>query len=150
MKTLESNLSLINSSKKIGLNAGTITEVDETFYLHSQKGTKCKHRAPRKRGGRPSKGITNQEAVVLTIIGREGNSEYRFTNMCRISADELEQAIGDRTSKRTILCSDGHNSYKSFTKKQNIEHHILNASKGEKVVITFNILISLHSRMKHS
>ena len=37
-----------------------------------------------------------------------------------------------RTSKRTILCSDGHNSYKSFTKKQNIEHHILNASKGEK------------------
>ncbi len=125
MKTLESNLSLIKSSKKIGLNAGTIfkwrhkflssqesvgeqkpfkgiTEVDETFYLHSQKGTKCKHRAPRKRGGRPSKGITNQEAVVLTIMDREGNSEYRFTNMCRISADELEQAIGDRTSKRNF------------------------------------------------
>ena len=127
-----------------------ITEVDETFYLQSQKGKKCTYRAPRNRGGRPSRGITNNEASVLTIMDRSGNSAYRFTNMGRISTDDIEKAIGDRTSERTILCSDGHNSYKSFTSKKKIEHHILNATKGVRVKGDYHIqhINSLHSRMK--
>ena len=173
LKTLESSLSLIKSSQETGLDPGTIfnwrhkflsaqesienqkpfkgiTEVDETFYLQSQKGKKCTDRSPRNRGGRPSRGITNNEASVLTIMDRSGNSAYRFTNMGRISTYDIEKAIGDRTSKRTILCSDGHNSYKSFTSKKKIEHHILNATKGVRVKGNYHIqhINSLHSRMK--
>ena len=175
MKTLESNLSLIKSAKAVGIAETTsfywrhkflssqepdyeeentfkgITESDETHYHHSQKGNKCTHRAPRSRGGRPSRGITNDEATVLTMMDRAGHSLYKFTNMGRIAADELEQAVKNRITQRTILCTDGHSSYKSFAKKQNIEHHILNASKGERVKGDYHIqhVNSLHSRMKN-
>ena len=158
MKSLESSLSLVKSSKEIGISEPTvfswrhkflssqesnndedeekpfkgITEVDETFYHHSQKGKQCSHRAARNRGGRSTRGITNEEATVLTTMDRAGNSIYQFTNMGRLSLVELENAIGSRMTERTILCSDGHNSYKALAKKQNIEHHILNASKKRK------------------
>ena len=175
MKSLESSLSLVKTSKEIGVSEPTvfnwrhkflssqepkeeeeepfkgITESDETFYQHSQKGKKCTHRDPRKRGERFSRGITNEEAAVLTTMDRAGNAQYQFTNMGRISLAELENAIGKRITERTILCSDGHNSYKALAKKQEIEHHILNASKKERVKGEFHIqhVNSLHSRMKN-
>ena len=116
MKSLESSLSLVKSSNVIGISEPTaftwrhkflssqepdykvekpfkgITEVDETFYHHSQKGKQCTHRAARSRGGRPSRGITNEEATVLTTMDRAGNSLYQFTNMGRLSLVELENA----------------------------------------------------------
>ncbi|TXD49530.1 IS1595 family transposase [Polaribacter sp. IC063] len=175
MKTLESSLSLVKSSKEVGISEPTvfswrhkflssqdandddekpfkgITEVDETFYHHSQKGKKCIHRDARNRGGRSSRGITNEEATVLTTMDRAGNSQYQFTNMGRLSLVELENAIGNRITERTILCSDGHNSYKALAKKQEIEHHILNASKKQRVKGEYHIqhINSLHSRMKN-
>ena len=66
------------------------------------------------------------------MMDRAGNTLYQFTNMGRISAVELNGAVEDRITQRTILCSDGHNSYKALAKKQNIEHHILTASRGGK------------------
>lgn len=174
MKTLEVSLSLVKSSKEIGISEPTvfswrhkflssqeadddqekpfkgITEIDETFYHHSQKGKQCTSRAARKRGGRLSRGITKQEATVLTTMDRAGNSLYQFTNMGRVSLSELENALENRITERTILCSDGHNSYKALAKKQGIEHHILNASKNERVKGDHHIqhINSLHSRMK--
>lgn len=174
MKSLESSLSLVKSSTEIGISEPTvfswrhkflssqesnpeeekpfkgITEVDETFYHHSQKGKRCIDREPRNRGGRSSRGITNEEATVLTTMDRAGNSLYLFTNMGRLSLEELENAIENRLTERTILCSDGHNTYKALANKQNIEHHILNASKNERVKGDYHIqhVNSLHSRMK--
>ena len=175
MKTLESSLSLVKSSKEIGVAELTvfnwrhkflssqepvdnqekpfkgITEADETYYHHSQKGKKCIDREARSRGGRPSRGITNNEATVLTMMDRAGNSLYQFTNMGRISVAEIENAVKDRITERTILCSDGHNSYKALVKQYTIEHHILNTSKGERVKGVYHIqhVNSLHSRMKN-
>ena len=85
------------------------------------------------------------------MMDRAGNTLYQFTNMGRISADELNVAVKDRITQRTILCSDGHNSYKALAKKQHIEHHILNASKDERVKGDYHIqhINSLHSRMKN-
>lgn len=175
MKTIETSLSLVTSSKELGVAELTvfnwrhkflssqqpiddhekpfkgITEVDETFYHHSQKGKKCIDREARGRGGRPSRGITNNEATVLTMMDRAGNSTYEFTNMGRISVSEIENAVADRITERTILCSDGHNSYKALAKQHNIEHHVLNISKGERVKGAYHIqhVNSLHSRMKN-
>jgi len=175
MKTLESSLSLIKSAKEIGISEVTsfnwrhkflsslepdyeeeksfkgITEADETYYHHSQKGKKCTHRIARNRGGRSSRGITNEEATVLTMMDRAGNSLYQFTNMGRISLAELESAVADRITERTILCTDGHNSYKALARHQNIEHHILNANKKERIKGDYHIqhINSLHSRMKN-
>jgi len=173
MHTIELGLSLKESSRKIGIDAFTvfqwrhkflsscesfqsekpfngITESDETYFLHSQKGVKCEHRKARCRGGRPSRGITNQEASILTTMDRDANMSYQFTNMGRMTAGQLECSIGSRINERTVLCSDGSSSYKSFASKVNLEHHVLNVSKGQRVRDSYHIqhINSLHGRLK--
>lgn len=172
LETIQSELSLIKTSEKLHINEGTafrwrhkflssvetsdnipfkgITESDETFFLESQKGTKCTHREPRRRGGGSKKGINNELATVITTMDRLGNSELKFSNMGRISEVDIDKTIGNKISERTILCSDGHNSYKAFTKSYNIEHHIVIASKKLRVKGKFHIqhINSLHSRIK--
>ena len=173
MNTVELGLSLIEASKRIGVDPFTvfqwrhkflssfesvgdqkpfngITESDETYFLHSQKGKKCEHRQARCRGGRPSRGITNDEASILTTMDREANISYQFTNMGRMTAKELEDSIGDKINEKTVLCSDGSSSFKAFASKTNIEHHVLNASKGQRVKGNYHIqhINSAHSRMK--
>jgi len=77
LRTMERSLSLKKTSKELKINEGTaftwrhkllsateqdqegsfkgITETDETFYTHSQKGKRCTEREPRKRGGSKSR-----------------------------------------------------------------------------------------------
>ena len=172
LETMELELSLKKSSTKLNIDKGTvfswrhkllssvqnqekskftgITETDETFFLESQKGVKCKTRNPRERGGSSKRGISNEQAAVITTMDRTGNTEFTFQNMGRISMYDIENAIGKRVGKRTILCSDGHSSYKAFASLHNIEHCPLNISKGERVKGVFHIqhINSLHSRMK--
>ena len=128
-----------------------ITETDETFYTHIQKGKRCTERKPRKRGGSNSRGISDKQAAVLTTMDRNGNSEYSFTNMGRISEKIIKDSIGERVTERMILCSDGHRSYKAFTNNIGIEHYTLNISKGERVKGEMHIqhINSLQSRIRH-
>jgi transposase-like protein len=173
LKALEHKLSLVNSGKEVGLDPSTIftwrhkflsahqnmsdqksfkgiTESDETLYLHSQKGTPCKHRAPRKRGGRPTSGHTNDEAVLLTTMDREGNKTYELITMGRVSHKDLDKAIGDRITPRTILCTDGLTSYGPLCRKYKIEHHAFNTKKGPRVNGDYHIqhVNNLHTQMK--
>ena len=172
LKTMELELSILKSSKKLKLDPCTvfewrhkflssieiqsdvdfkgITETDETFFLESQKGKKCVDRKPRERGGGAKRGISNEQAAVITVMDRCGNSEFIWSNMGRISEQDIERAFGHRIGNRTVLCSDGHNSYKAFSNTHDIEHHIINASKGEHVKGIFHIqhINSLHSRLK--
>ena len=92
---MEKNLSLKRTSKELNIDEGAafncrhkllsatqqkeyssfkgITETDETFYTHSQKGKKCTERKPRKRGGLKSRGISDDKATVITTMDRNGN-----------------------------------------------------------------------------
>jgi len=130
MNTVELGLSLKEASKMIGIDAYTvfkwrhkflsscealetessfngITESDETYFLHSQKGKKCEHRKARNRGGRPTRGITKDEANILTTMDRDENMSYQFTNMGRMSVQDLNESLGNKVNEKTVLCSDG-------------------------------------------
>ena len=50
----------------------------------------------------------------------------------------------------TILCSDGHHSYKGFAKDSEMELHVVNASKGERVKGKYHIqhVNATHNRVK--
>jgi transposase-like protein len=173
LRTMERSLSLKRTSKELEIAELTafnwrhkflsatqqkqestfkgITEADETFYTHSQKGKHCTERKARKRGGAESRGISDEQAAVLTTMDRNGNSEFNFTNMGRISENDIIDSIGERVTERTILCTDGHKSYKAFTTNLAMEHHVLNASKKERVKGEMHIqhINSLHSRIRH-
>ena len=173
LKTMKLELSLLETGEELNIDQVTafrwrhkflsavevsedatfkgITESDETFFLESQKGEKCLHRKPRKRGSEGSKkGISNEQAAVFTAMDRFGNSELKFSNMGRISKNNIDKILGHRVNERTIFCSDGHNSYKAFANSYSIEHHVIIASKGERVKGIYHIqhINSLHSRIK--
>jgi len=105
-----------------------ITESDETFFLHSLKGSPSMERAARKRGKKASKrGINNEHVATIVTIDREKNIDLKVACMGRITKKDIEGAIGEKVSKQTVLCSDGHVSYKGFAIDNKLEHHVLRA-----------------------
>ena len=105
-----------------------ITESDETFFLHSLKGSPSMKRAARKRGEKASKrGINNEHVATIVTIDREKNIDLKVACMGRITKKDIECAIGEKVSKQTVLCSDGHVSYKGFAIDNKLEHHVLRA-----------------------
>ena len=62
----------------------------------------------------------------------------------------IHNIIGEKISAKTVLCTDGHTTYKSLAKEYGVEHHILVASKNERVKGIFHIqtVNSAHSRLK--
>ncbi len=129
-----------------------ITESDETFFLHSEKGSGKLTRKSRKRGKQiKTKGISKEQVAVIATKDRKGAIALTASCFGRISKKDIANAIGKRTTEQTILCSDGHMSFKGFAIDNNIEHHILKANLKQFVKKgTFHIqnINSLHSRLK--
>ena len=109
-----------------------ITESDETFFLNSSKGIKINTRESRKRGGKgESKGISKHQVAVIVTTDRNAEMDLSVAKLGRLRKADIEKAIGRRISKETILCSDGHVSYKGFAMDNEIEHHPIRADLKE-------------------
>lgn len=130
-----------------------ITESDETFFLHSNKGFRNLDRKSRKRGKSVKKrGISDKQVAVIVSTDRKKTINVTVACLGRITKANIEQAIGNMVGKQTVLCSDGHVSYKGFAMDNSIEHHILRADikqfvKNKKYHIQH--INSMHSRMKN-
>ena len=111
-----------------------ITESDETFFLHSQKGQDVKDRSARKRGGRSSKkGINDDHVAVIVTQDRSTELDLTVATRGRLKKTDLENALGNRISNQTILCSDSHVSYKGFAIDNQLEHHPLRSDLKQRV-----------------
>jgi transposase-like protein len=120
-------LSGIENSEK-GIFQG-ITESDETFFLHSEKGKELTSRNPRKRGGNATKrGISDEQIAVIVTADRVSEIDLSVACKGRIKKININKAIGDRISGQTVLCSDSHVSYKGFAIDKKIEHHSIRAN----------------------
>lgn len=101
-----------------------IVEADETFFLHSEKGSKSLNRKPRKRGGKASKrGINSDHVTVMTAYERKSGS-ISNTVVCkgRLTKKAVEKGVGKWLDKKDcILCSDSHSSFQLYAKNNNIE-----------------------------
>ena len=77
-----------------------------------------------------------------------------FTKMAgrgRITANEIDQTLGECLDKEIVLCSDSATNYKSFAKKKGIPHEIINSNKGEHVkkgVYHIQHVNAYHQRLK--
>jgi len=129
-----------------------ITESDDTFFLHSEKGSKHISRAPRKRGGTAKKrGINNEHVAVLVTADRVSEIDLTVVRLGRIKKKDINQAIGDRVSEQTILCSDSHVSYRGFAIDKKIEHHPIRADLKQyvkKKIYHVQHVNSIDSRLK--
>lgn len=105
-----------------------IAEVDETYFLESQKGQR--HglaRAPRKRGGKASqRGLSEEQTAVLICRDRTGstaNFVLEKTDKAHIGA-----ALKPLLAADTVLCTDGAKSFVAVAKEMGITHRPLSAA----------------------
>ncbi len=111
-----------------------ITESDDIFFLHSEKGSRNLQRKPRKRGSGASKrGISDEQVDVVATCDRKGNKEMVVTARGRISKKDLDRVLGGKLKKTETLCTDSHRSYTAFAKGKGLAHKKFNASKGQRI-----------------
>lgn len=120
---------ILRSLKDIGCSKLTgIIEADETFFLSSRKGRlKVRGRKPRKRGGTSEYG-TSKRLCVLTAVDRNENLRLNITGIGNPTSEQITRAMDSwilkqkNKNKKSILCTDGSNSYMAFAKKKNLTH----------------------------
>ncbi len=108
---------------------GTV-EADETYFLHSQKGTRKLDRPARKRGGKAKKrGLSAEQVPVL--IARDRNKTTTDHILADRSMRSIATVLEPVVAKSAVLVSDGAGAYRAFADKAGIPHVQLNLSQGE-------------------
>ena len=110
-----------------------IVEVDETYFLKSQKGArKVEGRKARKRGGKASKpGLSDEHTPVLIARDRTGATTDAVLE--KVDTASITEHLGPIVQKDTLLISDGAKAYGAFAAARGFLHVWIIASKGEHV-----------------
>ena len=110
-----------------------IVEVDETFFLESQKGSrKIAGRAPRKRGGVATKrGLSNEQVPVLIV--RDRSRATTDAVLPDRKGGTIAASLRPVVARDALLVSDGAGggSYRAFADAEGILHVGLNTKAGE-------------------
>jgi transposase-like protein len=118
-----------------------ITEIDDIWFLYSQKGRKGL-RYSRKRGGSKRKGDNDFQAKLLITADRNKTTEMSLVRIGRLKKSDIERKVSGRFSKGASLVSDKHRSIAAFARSENLEHVSFKASEhtagGEYHVQTIN------------
>ena len=112
-----------------------ITELDETYFLYSEKGQKkITYRKARHRGGKAKKrGISNEQVGVLVVCDRLKQNTIRVAGPGRVSAEKLKSMLADKLVEDMILCSDADSAIRTFATEHGVEHVELNSKKKQRV-----------------
>lgn len=127
-----------------------IAEIDETYFLRSNKGQRTGlGRLPRHRGGKASKrGISHEQVPVLVARDRSGESTD-FILAVDDSA-HIVAALQPILPTDVILCTEGNPAMMATGRKLGIEHHPVNVAAGRRVDGPWHVqnVNAYHSRLK--
>ena len=98
-----------------------ITEVDDIWFLYSQKGRQGL-KYSRKRGKSKRRGDNNFQVKLLVTSDRNNTNDMSVIRIGRLKADDIKRKIGNRIGNDVTLVSDKHRSIKSFATKNKINH----------------------------
>lgn len=112
-----------------------IVELDETFFLYSEKGNKkIEGRKPRKRGEKASKDGMNEEHVgVLVASDRKGHNMINVASRGKLTKAVIHKTVGKKLSKKNTVVSDSDRNIAFYLRDREIEHIRLSARKKERV-----------------
>ena len=126
-----------------------ITEIDDVWFLYSQKGRKGLDYS-RKRGGSKRAGDNDFQAKLLITSDRKAKTDLSLVRIGRIKKSDIQRKISGKLAKNCILVSDKHRSISSFAKSEGVEHISFISSDhtagGEFHVQNVN---NMASRLKH-
>lgn len=126
-----------------------IVEADETFFLQSSKGKRNLKRIARRRGsGARRAGLSSEQIPVLIVRDRSGNMSDSVLKKANEKA--LIKSLLSILDKDVLLCTDGNNIYKAFTKHFKFVHKCINVSKHQYVNGAYHIqnVNAYNSRLK--
>ena len=129
-----------------------IVESDETFFEHSEKGNKRLNRASRKRGTQgKSRGVGQNKAAVIVSTDRKKSLKLTLSTMGRITKSDIVESFQTPLNSEVILCSDGHVSYKGYSKDNHLKHIVLRSDLKQfvkKGMYHIQHVNELHNRLK--
>ena len=105
-----------------------ITEMDDIWFLYSQKGRKGLDYS-RKRGGSKRAGDNDFQTKLLITTDRNKTTDLSVTHIGRLKKSDIERKIGGRFSTDCTLVSDKHRSIGAFAKSENLKHISFKASE---------------------
>ncbi|AHI32926.1 IS1595-like element ISMsa1 family transposase [Marinobacter salarius] len=124
----------LHASANANANAlSGIIEVDETFFAESCKGKRnITHRSSRKRGGQSNRKYKPDKIPV--VIARDRNGHISDLVDPELNKSTIHAFLAPIINRDSILCSDGHSWYKTFSKEQGIAHHRLITLNNQRVI----------------
>jgi transposase-like protein len=130
-----------------------LLEVDETYFLFSEKG--CKKivgRKPRKRGGTSKfRGISREQACVVVARDRTKQTLAKVACMGQVSKVKANILLKPYVAAVSAVCSDANSTWRCFAGDRGINHVELNASKKQRVIkriYHIQNVNAFHSRLK--
>jgi transposase-like protein len=98
-----------------------VCELDETYVLESEKGSKMSEghwRGPRKHGAKAKRrGISEEYISICSGIERDGRPVSQTVNRATPSSDEVMKVFGDIVSADALVLCDGAKSYTILEKE---------------------------------
>ncbi len=98
-----------------------ITEIDDIWFLYSQKGRKGL-KYSRLRGGSRRQGDNKYQVKLLITADRQKEKDMSVLKIGRISKSDIQREIGGKFNESCTLVSDKHRSISSFAKSEGIPH----------------------------
>ena len=105
-----------------------ITEIDDLWFLYSQKGRKGLSYS-RKRGGSKRAGDNDFQAKLLITTDRSKTTDMSLVRIGRLKKADIERKVSGRFSEDCTLVSDKHRSIAAFAKSENLKHVRFKASE---------------------
>mgnify|MGYP003461922340 FL=1 len=130
-----------------------IVEVDETYFLYSEKGQRnIKERKPRKRGDKSKhRGISQEQICVLVARDRTKATISKVACMGRVMKTKVDNLIGSKLTSDNVLVTDAWRAYKTYANEKGIEHYRIKSNSGKYVIkglYHIQNVNGLHSRIK--
>ncbi|MGL5978063.1 MAG: IS1595 family transposase, partial [Erysipelotrichaceae bacterium] len=126
-----------------------LIEMDETYVLESNKGTKQETRLPRKRGETAlERGLSLQQICCTFACDRSGNVIAKCTGRGLTTQDMMNRSFAPHVSSRSILITDKGKSYRKLVERQRAHWHIIEHVTDMDEVIHINTVNQLHDWFK--
>lgn len=129
-----------------------IVEMDETYFLYSEKGKRnIDGRKSRKRGGSSQyRGISKEQVCVLIARDRQKSTYSKVIGQGRIVKARLDKAIGTKLTATNVLCTDAWRAFKTYASEKGLEHYRFKSDGKDRVRGLYHIqnVNNYHSRLK--
>lgn len=131
-----------------------LLEVDETYFLYSEKGNKhIQDRKPRKRGGSSQfRGLSREQVCVVVARDRNKLTHARVACMGPVNKAKAHTLLDTYLGDVSAICSDANGTWKVLAQEVGVDHKELNLKQKRRVIQKIyhvQNVNAFHSRLKN-